>query len=445
MLVKREPLTILICGLGLEALFIGLVYLGDLRQQVPLFWLLTFPACSIYLLATFYRWRQPYGSLWPILALALLFRCTMLLSPPTLSDDIYRYIWDGRQQAATINPYQYPPQDPAVAHLRNELYPDINNKNIPTIYPPLAQFFFHTIVAIHPSLLMMKSALILCDIGLILLLVQVLRQRKLDPGRILFYAWNPLPIIEIAGSGHIDILGILCLWTALYSLAINKHFQAVAALAGAFLSKLVPLLLLPLFWRHLGSSQALPYHSWWHIKNRFVFLWFPLICIVAYAPFISIGPQIFNGLQIYLLEWRFNDAAFSLCYLLLKLSGVTWNDSILDASKIFTSALLLLILLWSLTRYKDSYYIAFVSLSAYLLLAPTLHPWYVLWILPFLVLFPRLSWLVFSALVLLAYQVLIEYSRRGLWQEQAWILWLEYFPFYLLLVIELWYYRAIDR
>ena len=435
----------LLCGLTMEALFIGLVWLGNLRQQVPLFWSLVFPACGLYLAAVTCRWRRPCGALWPVLGLAVLFRCTMLWSPPTLSDDIFRYVWDGRQQAAGINPYLHPPQAAAVAHLRDDLYLGINNKDIPTIYPPLAQFFFRTVVAINPSLLSMKAAFVLCDLALILLLVQILRQRQLDPGRVLFYAWNPLPIIEIAGSGHIDILGVLCLWTALYALTTGKRLQAVVALAGAFLGKLVPALLLPFFWRQLGPSQGTFYQRWLAVKSRIILLWFPLICIAGFAPFISAGPQIFGGLQTYLLKWRFNDAAFGLFYLLLKTPELTWDENALHGAKTLSSALLLLILLWSLTRHKDAYYAAFVALGAYLLLSPTLHPWYLLWVLPFLVLFPRPSWLVFSSLVFLAYQVLIEYSKRGLWQEHAWVLWLEYTPFYLLLALELWLLRACSR
>lgn len=412
---------LLLSGIGIELACLYLLWLGPLSTQIPRFWAGLFPAFAFYLLAAWRVCRRPAGPLWPILLLALCFRLTLLCSPPSLSDDIYRYVWDGRVQMAGINPYQYAPDAPEVAHLRDGLYPGINHKELSTIYPPLAQFFFRLVCALQPGLLAMKTALVLCDLGLVLLLVQFLRRRGQDPGRVLLYAWNPLPVIEIAGSGHIDVVGVSLLLLALYWLEAGRRIASVWVLAGAFLAKFLPLLTLPVFWRQLRG-------------HRRVLLWFPLAAGLGFLPFIGAGAPLFAGLRAYLLKWRFNDSLFSLFYHLLKDPALAQDETAVQHAKLVCASLLALAVFWSLRRYADPYQATFSILGAYLLLTPTLHPWYLMWVLPFLALFPSPAWLLFSGLVFLAYEVLGTYSKTGVWEEQPWVLWAEYLPLYLLLV-----------
>lgn len=415
-----SQLALILSGTAIEAAFLYLLSLGPLQAQIPQFWAGLFPAFAGYALAAFGVCRQPAGSLGSICFFSLLFRLTLLASPPSLSDDLYRYIWDGRVQLAGINPYQYPPEAPQVSHLRDALYPGINHKEISTIYPPLAQLFFRLVCAIHPAWWAMKAALVLCDLGLVLLLTQILRQRRQDPRRVLLYAWNPLPVVETAGSGHLDVLGVSLLLLALFSLETGRRTASVCALAGAFLAKLLPALALPVFWRQLKGQRRV--------------LWgFPLIVGLGFLQFAEAGAQLFAGLQAYLLKWRFNDALFSLFYQLLKDPALTQDEAALQQTKLLCALLLALAILWSLKAHPDPCRSTFSILGAYLLLTPTLHPWYLMWVLPFLALFPQPAWLLFSGLVFLAYQVLNGYSNGGAWEEQPWVLWAEYLPFYLLL------------
>ena len=430
---RRRNALLLLCGAGIEAGFLYLVWIGDLRNQVPLFWSGVFPVFLLYLLAAALVLRVPGRPVRPILLCALVFRLTFWWSPPTLSDDIHRYIWDGRVQLAGVNPYRYPPEAGELAHLRDALYAGINHKQIPTVYPPLAQFFFRAVCALRPDPGLMKFDLLLCEFGLVLVLVGALRQRGQDPGRVLLYAWNPLPVVEVAGSGHVDALGVLLLLLALYLLAGKRRTLASAALAGAFLSKLVPALLLPIFWVRMAPAREQNFWKrWLDVRPRLPLLWFPLLAGLGFWVFGDAGLRIFAGLRTYLLHWRFNDAAFSLLHLFW--SPLHEHGDPQLWARWTSVALLLLIALWAARRGTDPYRAAFWALGAQVLLSPTLHPWYLLWVLPFLPFFAAPAWMLLSGLAFLAYEVLIEYSKTGIWTEQTWVKWAEFGPFYALLI-----------
>lgn len=425
----------LLAGAALQGALLYIVGLGDLRTQVPLFWLGLAVAFAAYGVAWWLLGRS-VGGLRLVLGLAVVFRVTMLFSPPSLSDDIYRYVWDGRQQLAGINPYVHPPEDAAVAHLRDGLYQGINNKHIPTIYPPLAQLFFRAVCYVEADLWAMKLGLTLCDLALVCLLVLIFRRRGDDPRRTLIYAWHPLPLVEVAGSGHLDVLGVLCVFLALYWLEGGRRAGAVVALGLGFLVKLLPVLLLPAFWRALGPTGGLaPWLQW---RGRLVLGWFGAVVVVGYLPFADAGGQLFAALQTYVLKWRFNDAFFSVVYGALKEPGGEWDDGALQMAKICCALVLVGAVAWSMGRRPDPYDAAFVALGAYLLVSPTLHPWYLLWVMPFLALRPRLAWMLLSGLVFLAYEVLIIYSKSGVWEEKSWVLWVEFGPFYAVWAWQMW-------
>ncbi|NKB70696.1 MAG: hypothetical protein GKR89_26800 [Candidatus Latescibacteria bacterium] len=428
---------LLLGGAVLQCAFLYLLYLGPLNTQIPLFWGAFFAAFALYLGLAWSMASRPAGSLGLILTLALLFRCTLLWSPPTLSDDIFRYLWDGRVQQAGINPYRYAPSDLHLEPLRDQYYAAINHKELPTIYPPLSQLFFRLAASVHPSPTAVKIGLTLVEMGLVLILPAILSQRRQDRRRVLIYAWNPLPIIEIAGSGHSDSLGVFLLFLALYCLGGHRPARATAALAAAFLSKFLPIMLVPLFWRQLGPAAGRSFmHRWFSLRRRLALMWFPCLAGLGFLYFVQTDVQLFAGLQTYLMKWRFNDAFFSVLYNLLRNPDLAVDDGALAQTKYICSALLLLVIVWTLWRCDDFYQAAFAVLGTYLLLSPVLYPWYLLWILPFLSFFPRPSWMLFSGLVFLAYAVLIAYSRNGLWLEPAWVKWAQYLPFFSLAVLE---------
>ena len=422
--------TLPFLAVAIETCCIYLVTLGDLRTQVPAFWAGFFPALLCYALAAVVVLRRPNGrAKWTILGAALVFRLTLWCSSPTLSDDIFRYVWDGRVQLAGINPYLHPPAAPELSHLRDEFHALVNHPNVPTVYPPLAQLFFRLVCALSATPAAFKFALVLCDFGLCLLLWRSLVRRAQDPRRVLLYAWHPLPLVEIAGSGHIDVLGVLLLFGALYALQRRRIDAAAAALAGAFLVKLVPVVLLPTLWRRAGAG-------WFELRARRTLIWFPALALMGYLPFADAGLRLVTGLSTYVQQWHFNAAVYNLVQGAL----APWDAAAHFHARLLCAALLAALSLRAQIRLADPYAAACTTLGAYLLLSPTMHPWYLLWVLPFLPFFAHPAWGLFGGLVALAYQVLIGYAASGVWHEDSWVLWAQYVPFYSLLLAT-WFHR----
>ena len=182
-----------------------------------------------------------------ILLVAALLRLGPLLLPPYLSNDIYRYVWDGWVQGAGINPYRYIPSDEALRPLRDEMiYPNINRVNYArTIYPPAAEMIYFAVTCLSEGVTAMKLAMLAFDGGTIFLILCLLRRDGAPPERVLIYAWHPLTVWEIAGSGHVD--AALCFLLTLAFLARRRSMPmwTAAALAGATLIKYFPILLMP--------------------------------------------------------------------------------------------------------------------------------------------------------------------------------------------------------
>ena len=165
-------------ALGVESILLFVVWVGDLRTQIHAFWLALVGLSALYGIAVFWTLRQKSGSVRTLILFGLLFRLTMWNSPVSLSDDIYRYVWDGRVQLAGINPYRYAPEEDSLASLRDStIYTAINHRQIPTIYPPLAQTFFALMGAIGESPGTVKMGLIAFDVGLCLVIARFLALR----------------------------------------------------------------------------------------------------------------------------------------------------------------------------------------------------------------------------------------------------------------------------
>jgi len=235
--------------------------------------------------------RPPFAL---ILATAILLRLGALAAPVYLSDDIYRYIWDGRVQAAGINPYRYIPTDAHLAPLRDEaVFPNINRNNYaPTIYPPVAQMLFFAATRIGETVLAIKLVLVAIEaVGIAALLV-VLRTVGAPRENILLYAWHPLPVWEIAGSGHIDAAEVAFVALALAAAVTGRRAWSGAALAAATLVKFFPLVLLPALWRPIKSNLGD-----WHWLSAFI-----VVIIAAYLPYLGVGSRMLGFLPAYMAE-----------------------------------------------------------------------------------------------------------------------------------------------
>ncbi len=201
------------------------------------------------------RGALPRQAVWIVLIVAVAIRLPVLFTPPILSSDVYRYVWDGRVQVAGINPYLFVPADPALAALRDDaIYPHINRANYaPTIYPPAAQIVFAAIARVSPSVLGEKAFMLGFEALAIACALRLLALARLPAERVLIYAWNPLTVWSFACDGHVDAVSIALLAAALLLRCRRRDGIAGALFGGAVLVKFLPVAVGPALWRRGGG------------------------------------------------------------------------------------------------------------------------------------------------------------------------------------------------
>lgn len=419
-------------GILLEGCLVGIFLLGNLGQRIPNF-LAYFGVASIVYLAAVY-WCK-LVNLKTIICFGLLFRLTLLPTSPSLSDDIYRYMWDGYVQDAGINPYWYAPASDELIDFRDSKnFPRINHPEVPTIYPPLAEALFFGCYRIWPTVWTIKFVLVGFDLLTAWFLLGLLRIFDQHPGQLLIYFWNPLLLVEVASSGHVDILGVAFFVFALLYLQIGGFARMASSLALSGLSKFYAIALVPIFWRWMCAGGVK------ELKNRdrllamigfrkaWPMLFFGGILFLGYIPYASAGEGLFRGLLIYIQHWEFNSLALDVFTEILG-NQITAR---LVICAIFSVAVLILTLGW-----MHPIRAGYILTGLFLWLTPTMHPWYLIWILPFLVFYRNPAWLVFTCLSAVSYKVLVRYSVEGIWQEELWVKWVEYGGFILVWTINL--------
>ena len=319
---------------------------------------------------------RPCTALVIVLLGAAAMRLPLLLGPPYLSSDIFRYVWDGRVQAAGINPYKHVPAADALAFLRDKaIYPHINRaKYAPTIYPAGAQMIFLAITRLGESVLVMKLGLLAFEALAIGCLIGILRALDKPVANIAAYAWHPLPVWEIAGNGHVDaaMLGVMLAGLLLYLRGKALPAALVASLA-AFV-KPTALLAMPVLWR-----------PWdWRLPVT-------LACVGAllYLPYLSAGWGVLGFLPQYLVEEELSSGG-GLRYLglLQRLTGPIPSGALiyLLASGAFLAALALRTGFRPDRSAGGSVHCLGVLLIAFMVLLTPHYPWYYLALVPLLAL-----------------------------------------------------------
>ncbi|HYY58849.1 MAG TPA: glycosyltransferase 87 family protein [Pyrinomonadaceae bacterium] len=354
------------------------------KTSWDIFWFirLALAQAALYLAAAWVVTRERASSrsaLFIVIAFAVLFRLSILYTPPYLSDDLYRYIWDGRVQAAGINPYRYVPADERLKRLRDEaIYPKINRRDFArTIYPPLAQAVFYGTTRVSESVTWMKATMIGFEALTLLALLGLLYSLGLPLQRVLIYAWHPLIVWEIAGSGHLDAIAIAFVCIALLARSRNREAAVGVALGCAVLVKLIPLALFPALYKRWG----------WKMPTAFA-----LTIAVAYLPFLSVG---WRGVLGYLPgyaeeEGIHSGGRFFLLAVVRRLFGETNVPS--AAYMIFAGLVLSALALWCLFRREEASggYLrrALVLASVFTILLSPRYEWYFAWLVPFLCFVP---------------------------------------------------------
>ncbi len=415
--------------------YAALALLGDLRQVLPLYLL----AHALSWLAMFGAWRlarrlgAPGARRW-ILGGALVFRLVAAWGEPALSDDVYRFVWDGRVQLHGFHPYAHAPSDPELAALRDDGWSRINHPELKTIYPPLAQALFALLALCGAGPVGFKLAAAAADFAVVLALERLLTALDGPWDRVVLYAWNPLAVMETAGSGHVEPVGVLLLLLGLGWVVRRRRGAAALAFAGAVHVKLLPLVALPALARRLGPRALALLAAALAAPVAFYAAWGPAIGagLVAYAARWERNAFLFAGIRRG-LEWLEPTPLLKrgVEALQQRLGGdpATWDVVYRhvwpqDLARGLAAALLLGWVLWVVLRGRsDVCRETYLALAGLLLLSPTMHPWYVLWVLPLAALYLSWGWLAFAALLPLSY-------FGGAGPVPAGWLWLEYAPLY---------------
>lgn len=373
-----------------------------------------------------------------LIAVAILARVALAFADPLLSDDIYRYVWDGRVWASGVNPFAHAPAAEALAHLRDAgIWPRINHAHVPTIYPPVAQLTFAANALLGGGVAGMKLLFVGVELTALAALIAWLghRHARWDLVRdvAIIYALNPLILVEVAWSGHVDVLAWSTLAAALLVWSRTQSARgalAAGALLGASVAaKFLSLLALPLMLliaarpsRHAPAAAAIPW------RRRLV------LCaavggvvFASYLPFLDAGERLFAGFGTYAAQWRGNDGPFRAAYrvaehelrdvdpaahphaeahdeqllyrydqydrLFLSMGWTRdWQGQIIPATsfgvdqlaqqiaKGWAALLVALALLWAWLVVRDPTRGTLVVLGVLFFVAPVVHPWYVAWL-----------------------------------------------------------------
>ena len=336
---------------------------------------LTIPAGLLTIVATYLAERAPADrALWLIFGLGIALRAYVLLFDPLLSSDIYRYVWDGRVQAAGINPYRYFPADPALAFLRDgTIFPHINRADFAvTIYPPVAQFFFLIVTRFGESVTAMRLALIGCEAVIVIIVVLLLRRMDRPVTRVIAYVWHPLPLWEIANSGHVDALMVALMLLGLWIALTGHALRGSVVIALSVLVKPYVAPVLAGVWRP------------WDLKMPLVVIAVVALC---YLPYLSVGWGVLGFLTKGYLTEEGISAGNDLW--LLSLWRLVFGEFQRDVvAYIVLAALVLMFKGLSVARSSDHTIasrladINMLLLVALLFVSPN-YPWYFLVITPF--------------------------------------------------------------
>jgi alpha-1,6-mannosyltransferase len=362
------------------------------------------------------------------LAAAILFRLLWLPAIPALSDDYFRFIWDGRLLANGINPYLilpeqfFPGPEASGVDLNEELFQGLNSPGYFTVYPPLLQSIFALSAWLFPesitgSVVVMRMIIILAEAGSFWLIRQLLRQYGLSETNVLLYALNPLVIAELSGNLHFEALMIFFLLLAVWFLSRQRWLLSALSWAMAVSAKLIPLMFLPFLIRRLGWQKSILFFSV-----------LGLTLVLQFLPFMSreLLANFFSSVDLYFQKFEFNASV----YYLVRWIGyqVVGYNLIVQAGPLLSLLVLILVLRMAYTEKQTDIPALFrsmlLSLSIYYLLATTVHPWYATPLVALCLFTPFRYPLLWSALIVLSYHA---YQTEA-YREIPWLTAIQYVP-----------------
>jgi len=372
-------------------------------------------------------------------------RFILLLTTPSLSDDVYRYIWDGHVAVSGFSPYAYPVEDHILDFLSIPERGLVNHSWMASPYLPATQLLFFLTALIGRNPILLQGIMVLIDLGAALVIARLLKLAAFPAQRLLLYLWSPLVIVEVAHGAHVDAWMVLLTLLAVQASLKRQTTAGQSVLAPLFLAlatltKLIPALLAPvLFWRW----------SW------FQRLLYPMLMLLVLLPFglgagwglsqeLS-GRGLFGAILIYSSRWKFNSGLF---YALEKILGGGDSIAATIGAKLLVGFLLaaVLLLAFVLARRhrgpRTTLRLAALPFMAYILLTPTFHPWYLLIVLAFVPFLPPAAgedrrwwlaafpWIYLSGTAIFSY---LAYGDPAQIYERLWVRLLQWLPAILLL------------
>lgn len=347
----------------------------------------TLGAMALYGVAAWVICKAPPGRSTLVLGLvfAALFRATPLTSDTYLSTDLYRYIWDGRVQAAGINPFRYVPGNWHLTHLRDgDIYRNINRKDYAkTVYPPGSQMVFLLCTRLSETVTCIRLTMIFFEALTVWLLMRLLAAYGLPAQRALLYAWHPLCVWEFAGGGHQDAIMLTCIVGALLAHRRGRPMATGFALGCAVLTKLYPIILFPALFRKFRWGWQMP-------------LTCATTIILGYLPYCATYsvPGALGFLPMYATEEGLQSGDR---FYLLNLLPAGWMYAHhLPVYKVFVALVGLSFALaaaWAFWKHETddrstARRCAFIAAMFLAVLSPAI-PWYATWLVPFLCLLPE--------------------------------------------------------
>ncbi len=373
-----------------------------------------------------------------LLGIGIIFRAVLLFAVPFLSQDFYRFIWDGELVLKGINPYQFTPNelmantnllitDKALLYEKMGSLSAKYNSN----YPPVNQLFFAIAASLGTAsllakVLVMKAIVIFADVGTFLIGRKLLLHLNIEPKRINLYFLNPLIIIELSGNLHFEGVMIFFLLAGIYLLLKKKMVMAAIYTGLAIATKLVPLMLLPFYIRQMKFRQNL--------------IFFAMLCVSGIGMFLlCFGKENISHYLATIALW-FNNFEFNASiYFVVKELGFAWKgyNMIAVFGKMLSAIAVLIILLLTLQSFKKNAgnFFAYLTLSfaTYLMLSTTIHPWYLSTLLALSIFTHFRFVLLWCLLIFLSYHAYVVPEVKELW----YVLVIEYLPVYTLAFVEI--------
>ena len=398
-------------ALALGGIFSFIAHRQPLEERVPEFIGLMLLAGALYLVSVYIvlRYKNVPSALFMILGATVVFRLFFLPLSPTLSEDVYRYQWEGRVVRAHLNPYTVYPAMPGLIWAQDAEHPVKTGKTTPTLYPPISEVVFswvHTAAGY-------KRLFTALDLATVALLLFILSAANRPLQHVLIYAWNPAVLIAFSLSGHNDSLAIATLLGAVIFLIIGgRDVLSIGFLAISTLSKFFPIILLPAFLRR----------SRWGFAGIFAG-----VILLGYLPFLSARGHLFRGLSDFAGQWEGNDSLFRL----FLAAGNTAHQA-----QFVAGVILLVLIVYVLKSRMDIFCEGLVILTGLLFLSSNAFPWYFTWIVPFLCLSPSPALLLMTVTCVMGYSPVIGYAAGGSFSNSPLMQVLEYLPVFALLGFE---------